>query len=94
MRDTPEIRDKLYSLIGAGADAQALLKGLDPAFVELREHFRGRLVQSVRQHKEDREIIQDACLIAALEEIYDFFYQQAATGARAQKAATELENES
>ena len=94
MKDSPEVRDRLHTLIGKGAEAQMLLKKLDPAFVQLREHFRGNLVQSVRQNAEDREIIQNACLITALEEIYNLFYQDAATGARAQKAATELENES
>jgi len=94
MRDSPEIRDKLADLIGKGADSHMLLQRLDPAFVELREYFRGNLVQSVRNKAEDREIVLEACKIAALEEIYNLFYQQAATGARAQKAATELENES
>ena len=93
MKDTPEIRDRLITLIGKGAEANILLQKLDPAFVELREHFRGKLVQSVRQNAQDREIIQNACLITALEEIYDVFYQDAATGARAQKAATQLEAE-
>ncbi len=94
MKDTPEIRDRLASLIGSGVEAQGLLKKLDPAFVELREYFRGNLVQAVRNKAEDREIVLQACNIAALEEIYSLFYQKAVTGARAQQAATELESES
>ena len=93
MKDTPEIRERLLELIGRGADSQVLLQKLDPAFVQLREHFRGKLVQSVRQAAEEREIVQNACLITALEEIYDLFYQKAKTGDMAQKAATKLESE-
>ena len=93
MKDTPGTRDRLRGLIAKGAEAESLLKQLDPKFVQIRELYRGSLVQSIRSKAEDREIVLQACRIAALEDLYEQFYSEARTGARAQKAATELESE-
>jgi len=91
VKDTPEVRDRLQAAIGKGAEAHDLLRRLDPLFVALRERYRGNLVHSVRQSAEEREIILGASRIAALEDLYETIYQDAVTGARATKAATELE---
>lgn len=90
MRD-PELEDKLRGLMIKGADAQALLKQLDPAFVELRERYRSDLVHSVRTKADQQTLMVDACRIAALEDLYQEFFNDAQSGARAQKMATEIE---
>ena len=93
MKDTPEKRDQLRTAIWAGEQAERLLKELDPKFVELKERYRSNLVNCVRTHAEDREIVLAASRVAALEDLYEEFYQTAVTGRRAQAAATKLESE-
>ncbi len=90
MRD-PELEDKLRGLMIKGADAQALLQKLDPAFVELRERYRSNLVHSVRTKADQQTLLTDACRIAALEDLYQEFFNHAQSGARAQKMATQIE---
>lgn len=93
MKDIEQLRSELIDRIDKGANAKHLLKQLDPLFVELREYFRGELVNSVRSKAEDREIVLNSCKITALEELYNLIYQQAVTGARAQEKATQIEEE-
>lgn len=92
MKDTPEVRERLQSAMVKGVEAQDTLKRLDPLFVALREQYRASLVYSVRQKASEKEIAMDACRIAALEDLYESIYQDAVTGSRAHKAATELES--
>jgi len=91
MKDTPELRERLSTAIGKGVEAQDLLRRMDPLFVALRERYRAAMVHSVRQKAEEREIVLGAARITALEDLYESIYQDAVTGARATKAATELE---
>lgn len=90
MKDTMEARDKLRGLIVTGADAQSLLKKLDPVFVELRERNRATLVAAVKGETMEK-VYQEACRVSALEDLYQVIYGKAVTGARAQKSADELE---
>lgn len=90
MKDTPETKDKLRGLINSGAQAESLLKKLDPLFVELRERNRASLVNAVKLESMEA-VYQEACQTAALENLYQLIYSKAVTGARAQKAADELE---
>lgn len=93
MKDTPETRDKIRKIIAKGANAEDLLKRLDPKFVELRELYRSNLVHSVRTKAGQDTISMDACRITALEDLYEGLYSEAKSGANAQKAATLLESE-
>ena len=91
MKNTPETKDRLLGLIGSGAEAQSLLKKLDPAFMALQERYRSGLVHAVRTNAGADGVYQEACKIAALDDLYETIRQDAVTGARAQKAADELE---
>ena len=93
MRDKTQVKDRLRGLIATGAEAEGLLKRLDPRFVALRERYRSSLVHSVRTGADEKEIVMGACRVAALEDLYEELYQDAKTGARATEMATQLESE-
>jgi len=92
MKNTPESKDRLLGLISTGAEAQSLLRKLDPRFAELQGRYRGGLVHAVRTNAGVDAVYQEACKLAALDDLYGAIRQDAVTGARAQKAADELEN--
>ncbi len=87
----PDKKDKIRAAISHGEHAEATLKRLDWAFVELREDCRSALVHSVRTKAGDAEILAGAYEFAALENVYEKFYQKVVSGRKAQKAATRLE---
>jgi len=91
MKDTPETRDKLIGLIGAGADAQSLLRRIDPICEKVQDRLRTKLVSAVKEKAGVDEVYQVACQIAALDMVYESIRAEAVTGARAQKTADELE---
>jgi hypothetical protein len=91
MKGTPESKDRLLGLIGSGAEAQALLKKLDPRFTDLQDRYRTGLVHAVRTNAGVDAVYQEACKLAALDDLYGVIRQDAVTGARAQKTADELE---
>jgi hypothetical protein len=91
MKDTPESKDRLLGLIGSGAEAQSLLRKLDPGFAELQNRYRSALVHAVRVNAGVDAVYQEACKLAALDDLYGVIRQDAVTGARAQKTANELE---
>ncbi len=86
-----QTKEKLRAQIFEGENAKALLKQLDPRFVQIREQYRSDLVHSVRTKADEKAILMDACKIAALEDLYETIYQDAVTGARAQEKATQIE---
>lgn len=91
MKDTPGTRDRMRGLINAGAEAHSLLKKLDPRFQALQDKYRNALVGAVRDNAGVDAVYQEACKLAALDDLHRTIRVDAATGARAQKTANEME---
>jgi len=91
MKDTPEVREELRNRVARGVESLSALKALDGKFVSLREMYRSQLVSTVRNKAGNEEIVLGAVRIAALEDLYEDFYQDVVSGRKAEKMETQLE---